>query len=125
MKTNKLMNIGDYVICKKEITVNKYGDIINCGFAKDQKYRIDNIIVHSNVQIGYSTIQTTVFWSKFSSTMVLQNGELLWSAETGISDKNRSYFINHHELSEYDMRDFFYTKAEERKLKLKKIYERG
>ena len=119
------MNIGDYVICKKEITVNKYGDIINCGFAKDQKYRIDNIIVHSNVQIGYSTIQTTVFWSKFSSTMVLQNGELLWSAETGISDKNRSYFINDHYLSEYDMREFFYTKVEERKLKLKKIYERG
>ena len=114
------MYVGDYVICKKNVVENKYGDILNYGFGKNRKYRIDDITSYV-----YTTIQTTVFHSKFSSAMVLQNGEPLWSPETGTSDKNRSYFINGHYLSEYDMREFFYTKVEERKLKLKKIYERG
>ena len=84
------MKIGDYIVCKKNVFKNKYGDILDDGFVQNEKYRIDNILV-------YSTKAYTVFHSKFSSPMSLQNGEKLWGSE-----KNRSYLINEQYLSEYD-----------------------
>ena len=106
------MKIGDYIVCKKSITKNKYGDKLYNVFFQNEKYRIDNILV-------YSTKAYTVFHSKFSSAMSLQNGEKIWGTE-----KNRNYLINGHYLSEYDIIEYFYTIKEERKIKLDILNER-
>jgi hypothetical protein len=95
------MKIGDILICKRTI-----GDKI----IKEQKYKVDYISV-------YCTLNTTLpyeYWLKRNNKKI---DEVDFSKEFFFS----TITISGIGFSSFDIFDFFYTKQEERKIKLLKL----
>ena len=91
------MEIGDYITCKHNFSASSYNITIPVIFEKNKRYRIDNIQ-------EYTTSSTTV--------LVRVSGSII-----------KNYFINYCLFLEKDIIENFYSKREERKLKLDLINE--
>ena len=91
------MEIGDFITCKHNFSASSYNITIPVIFEKNKRYRIDNIQ-------EYTTSSTTV--------LIPVSGVII-----------KNYFINYCLFLEKDIIEKFYSKREERKLKLDLINE--
>ena len=98
------MQKGDYIVCKKNfytsgvwpMSMNVKKLFQKSLFKKNQKYKIENIITHHLTNSGGT------YLSMVSTSMNV-------------------YYINGYPVSQPVMDLYFYTKKEERNIKLKKI----